>query len=98
MTNQTNSIKRTSSAQKSGTGIKALIMAASLAATIGGWGILAIGQVNDTVVAMQQSPALVQPANPATQNSVRITNSTALRQVTAPLAQPFPIARTRSSR
>ena len=97
MTNQTNSMKRTASAQKSGTGIKAIIMAASLAATIGGWGVLAIGQVNDTVAALQQSPALVQSSGTTIQNN-STNQATTLRQVTIPATQPRAIARTRSSR
>ena len=97
MTNPTNSVKRTASAQKSGTGLKAIIMAASLAATIGGWGLLAVGQVQSAVVAMQQSPAFVQSAGTTTQNSAT-NQATTLRQVTIPATQPRSIARTRSSR
>jgi hypothetical protein len=96
MTNQINSVKRTTSVQKNGTGIKAIIMAASLVATIGGWGVLAVGQVNDTIVAMQQAPALVQSAGTTIQNNA--TNQTTLRPVTIPATQPRSIARTRSSR
>lgn len=100
MVNQTNSIKRTAPAQKkSGAGIKALIMAASLAATIGGWGILAIGQTNDALATTAQPQALVQSASPAGQTSARTTNQqTTLRQVPAPVTQPRAVARTRSSR
>jgi hypothetical protein len=76
-------------------GIRLLIMAASLAATIGGWAILAAGQLRDTLAAAQQPPAIVQPASAATQDRLRSVNPpTALRQVT----QPSALARTRSSR
>ena len=98
MTRQTDSMKRTASARKSGTGIKAIIMAASLAATIGGWGILAVGQVNDATVAMQQSLALPQSSGAAIQKNLQATNQTTLRQGTVPSTQQRPIARTRSSR
>ena len=97
MTNQTNSMKRAAPAQKSGTGAKAIIMAASLAATIGGWGILAIGQVNDTVAAIQQPSTLIQSAGTTIQNNAA-NQTTTLRQVTIPATQPRAIARTRSSR
>ena len=98
MTKQTDSVKRTAPARKSGTGIKAIIMAASLAATIGGWGILAVGQVNDTAVAMQQSPAIAQPGGTTIQNNLPATNQTTLRQATTPPIQQRSFARTRSSR
>jgi hypothetical protein len=98
MNRQSDSIKRTASAQKSGTGIKAIIMAASLAATIGGWGILAIGQVSDTAVAMQQSPVIAQNGGTTIQNNLPATNQTTLRQATVPTTQQRSIARTRSSR
>lgn len=91
MTKQTNSTKRTAPAQKSGTGIKALIMAASLAATIGGWGILAVGQIPSAIVAMQQAPVVTQPGGTT-------SNQTTLRQAAIPATQPRSIARTRSSR
>ena len=95
MTRQTELMKRTASARKSGTGIKAIIMAASLAATIGGWGILAAGQINDPTVAIQQSPLLAQTSGATIQNNLSTTNQTTLRQGTI---QPRSIARTRSSR
>ena len=94
MTSQTTPVKRTSPSS-SGMGIKMFIMAASLASTVGGWALLAAGQVQDAVAAAQQPQAIIQPASAATQNSLRSTNSqTALRQVT----QPSALARTRSSR
>jgi hypothetical protein len=91
-------MKRTALARKDGTGIKAIIMAASLAATIGGWGILAVGQVNDAAVAMQQSPVIAQSGGATVQNNLPATNQTTLRQATIPTNQPRAVARTRSSR
>ncbi len=98
MTNTTNTVKRNSPAKKSGNGIKALIMAGSLAATIGGWGILALGQIQGAVVA-QQSQFIVQPVNSQTTNNSSINNSgTQLRQVSPSTTQPRSVGRTRSSR
>jgi hypothetical protein len=96
MANQTNSTRRPASAQKSGTGLKALIMAASVAMTIGGWGILAASQAQNPLAA-PQSQAFVQPASPTTQTGSRATNSIQF-QPAAPFARPLAIARTRSSR
>lgn len=98
MTRQSDSIKRTTSTRKGGAGIKTIIMAASLAATIGGWGILAVGQVNDSAVAMQQSPAVAQSGSTTIQNSLPATGQTTLRQTTIPTTQQRAVARTRSSR
>jgi hypothetical protein len=93
MKNQTQAIKRKSSARKSTTGIKAFMMVASIVMTIGGWGILALGQAQDALAAAQ--PAIVQPASAVTQNGVNtLRPSTTLRQST----QSSAIARTRSSR
>lgn len=96
MANQTKSTRRTASAQKSGTGLKAFIMAASVAMTIGGWGILAAGQAQNALAA-PQSQAFVQPASPTTQTGSLATNSIQF-QPAAPFARPLAIARTRSSR
>ena len=94
MTSQTTPVKRTSPSG-GGMGIKMLIMAASVASTVGGWALLAAGQLQDTLAAAQQPPAIVQPVSSSTQNSLRSANlQTALRQVTQPSVQ----ARTRSSR
>lgn len=93
MTSQTTQVKRTSPSGN-GMGIKMLIMAASIASTVGGWALLAAGQLQDTLAAAQQPQAIVQPVT-STQNSAFTTNpQTALRQVTQPSVQ----ARTRSSR
>lgn len=105
MTNQPN-LKRNPSASKGATGIKLLIMAGSLAATIGGWGILALGQARDTWVAAQQIAPVSQPASPALQQNLQLPSPTtapqgvapAPRQVTAPVQAPRPVGRTRSSR
>jgi len=72
-------------------GIKALIMAGSLAVTLGGWGILAAGQLQNTVATVAQPQAIVQPVN----NS---NNTQNLRQVNVTNNQPRAVARTRSSR
>lgn len=94
MTSQATPIKRTSSSGN-GMGIKMLIMAASVAATVGGWALLAAGQLQDTLAAAQQPQAISQPVTASTQNTLRSVNSqTTLRQVT----QPSVLARTRSSR
>ena len=77
--------------KKSTAGIKALIMTASLAITIGGWGILAVGQSQNTLISAQQSPAVsstLGSANPSTRQS----------QIASPNSRPSAIARTRSSR
>jgi len=63
MANQTNSTRRTASAKKSGTGLKALIMAASVALTLGGWGILAATQAQDAVASVPPASVSAQPAN-----------------------------------
>ncbi len=88
MPNQTNSTKRAAPAKKSGVGLKALIMAASVGITLGGWGVLAASQAQNALAAAPQSQAVVQPANSATFQG----------QSSAPLARPLAITRTRSSR
>lgn len=93
MYNQTDSTKRTARPNKRGAGIKALIMAASLAMTIGGWGILAVGQAGNALAAGQ--PA----TNSTSQNSTRSVSSTSsVSQSTASISRPNAVARTRSSR
>jgi hypothetical protein len=97
MTRQMNSTRRPTSAPRSAAGLKALIMAASVALTLGGWGILAANQTQDALASAPQSQAFVQPVNPT--NATRTNNSSTLQgQTTAPLSQPRAIARTRSSR
>jgi hypothetical protein len=99
MANQTNSIKRAAPAKKSGTGLKALIMAASVGITLGGWGILAASQAQNALAATSQSQALVQSTNSTTQTRSSANNSSTLQsQPAAPLVQPRAITRTRSSR
>ncbi len=94
MTSQTTQVKRTSPSGN-GMGVKMLIMAASVAATVGGWALLAAGQLQATLAAAQQPQAIVQPITSSTQNSLRSVNpQTSLRQATQPSVQ----ARTRSSR
>jgi hypothetical protein len=69
--------------------IKMLLVASSLAITLGGWGILAADQVQKNGTVTQTS--YVQPAFSGTQSSaspsISISNSA-----------PRPLARTRSSR
>jgi hypothetical protein len=99
MANQTNSTRRTAPAKKSATGIKALIMAASVGMTLGGWGILAASQAQTALASAPQSQAFVQSASPSTQTRLGANNSsTILGQAVAPSTQPRAIARTRSSR
>lgn len=99
MANQTNSTRRPASAQKSATGLKALIMAASVALTLGGWGILAANQTQDALASAPQSQAFVQPVNPTNQTRSRTNNSSTFQsQTSTPLTQPRAITRTRSSR
>ncbi len=91
MNHQTQAIKRRPTARKSTTGIKAFMMVASIAMTVGGWGILALGQAQGALAAAQ--PAIVQPASTINQNGVNTFGSLSpLRQSTQS------IARTRSSR
>jgi hypothetical protein len=102
MTSQVFPAKKVS-ASKSGAGIKTLIMASSLIATMGGWAMLAVGQIQGAVNTIPQSQPIVQPASPAVQNSVGSSNlQTSPRQVavpnTQPQQQPRVLGRTRSSR
>ncbi len=84
-------IKRTASSQKDAGGWKMLIMVGSLAATIGGWGILAAGQISNNAAT---TATAFQPANTGTQ----LSTQSSLRQVAPPAIQFNSIARTRSSR
>ena len=93
MTSQTLPNKRTTKSNI-GNSIKMLIMAGSLAGTIGGWAILAAGQLQQTASTVQQTQAIIQPTN----NSISNNSQTTLRQVTIPSAQPRAVTRTRSSR
>lgn len=96
MYSQANTTKRTTPARKGGTGIKAFIMAASLAVTIGGWGILAVGQAADAVAAGQPATSAT---NSTSQSTFTTTGSSAsLSQSTAFVSRPSAVARTRSSR
>lgn len=93
MTSQTVAVKKTAKTNNA-TVIKVLIMAGSLAGTIGGWAILAAGQLNNSNTTVQPSPAIIQSSNTTIANNA----STTLRQVTIPNAQPRTLTRTRSSR
>jgi hypothetical protein len=87
-----NSTVKRPTPNKSGTGIKAMILAASIGITLGGWGVLAAGQfantTNPTATTAQSAPASVRQS----------AQNQQLRQVNAPAQQFSPIARTRSSR
>ena len=99
MYSQANTTKRTTPARKGGTGIKAFIMAASLAVTIGGWGILAVGQAANAVAAGQPAQPATSATNTTSQSALRTTGSSAsLSQSTAFVSRPSAVARTRSSR
>ena len=99
MANQMNSTRRAAPAKKSTTGIKVLIMAASVGMTLGGWGILAASQAQTALASAPQSQAFVQSTSPSTQTQLRGNNpSTIQDQAVVPSTQPRAIARTRSSR
>ena len=99
MANQTNSTKRGAPAKKSGAGLKALIMAASVGITLGGWGVLAASQAQNALAATPQSQAFVQSANSTTRTRSSENNSSTFQsQSAASLVQPRAITRTRSSR
>ncbi len=89
------------STHKEPSGIKLLIMVASLAATFGGWGILALGEQQSTASA-QAPTVVVQPAEASLPpvDVYQPRSSGTLRQVSAPPApaQSRIITRTRSSR
>ncbi len=84
-------------ANKNSNGIKMLIMTGSLAATLGGWGILAVGQARDAFLAARQVPAAVSQPVDATSPQTT-TSSNSLRQVSPPAVSVRPAVRTRSSR
>jgi hypothetical protein len=88
---KTHSIKRSTSLQKNTGGWKMLIMVGSLAATIGGWGILAAGQISNNAAT---TTTAFQPANTSTLPNTQ----SSLRQVAPPSFQFNSTARTRSSR
>ncbi len=96
MTNtQAKAAPRPASSRQTGTGWKAFIMVASLAATIGGWGILAVNQ--GQAAAQTQTVQTASLPSTTTQQSSNNGRSS-LRQVTGPAVQPQIITRTRSSR
>ncbi len=88
---------RTAGVKSTGTGWKVLIMVASLAGMIGGWGILAVDQGQNVAAAQTQ---VVQPASAPAANTGSNTNRTSpvLRSVTGQTAFPSVITRSRSSR
>ncbi|MCL4395646.1 MAG: hypothetical protein M1482_12740 [Chloroflexi bacterium] len=86
---------RTTSTRKDTSAIKALIMLSSLGATLGGWGILAAGQVQSTTTNVNASSI---PAAVSDQTTSIGTSQQALQQSVAPSVQFRSFARTRSSR
>ncbi len=98
MHSQPTTTKSTTPARKGATGIKAFIMAASLAVTLGGWGILAVGQAGDAVAAGQQAQQVTSATNTTSQSTLRTGSSASLSQSTALVSRPNAVARTRSSR
>ncbi len=95
MANQTNPVKRKAGASKSATGIKALIMTASVAITLGGWGALAVGQAQNAFANTQSDQAVAPATNIVTQNNNTSSNSSI---TSSSSSRPFSVARTRSSR
>ncbi len=93
MTSQTVAVKKPTKSNNA-TVIKTLIMAGSLAGTIGGWALLAASQLQNSVSTVQQNSTITQPANSSVVNNAPSN----LRQVTIPNAQPRSFTRTRSSR
>ncbi len=98
MSKQADSMKQAQSTRKSGAGIKAIIMAASVAATMGGWAMLAMSQVSDAAAATQPSPLVAQSGSTTIQNNPAVNNQSTLRQSTVPSTPLRSFARTRSSR
>ena len=98
MSRQADSMKHTPSTRKTGAGIKAIIMAASVAATLGGWAMLAMSQVSDAAAAAQPSPLVAQSGSTTIQNNSVFNNQSTLRQSTIPTTPQRSFARTRSSR
>ncbi len=93
MNNQTRASARKAS-KKGAAGIKAMIMAASIGITLGGWGVLAAGQAVQAAAPLSQSSTV--SANSL--NNTQSNSSTNLSQSVPFFSQPGAIARTRSSR
>ncbi len=98
MTTRSDSAKRKSSTKKNTNGIKALIMAASLGITLGGWGILATGQTQTAQASSQPAQVIVPTTNSTTQSSGGTNSSRISSRSNASSAAVSPLARTRSSR
>ena len=87
----TQTMKRTApSGKRNADGWKMVIMVGSLAATLGGWGILATGQT--------QSAALSNTTTASSANISSAGTQQTFSQFSAPAIQFPSIARTRSSR
>ncbi len=97
METRSNPTRRVSS-KKGTNGIKALIMAASLGITLGGWGILASEQVPNTQASAQALPGSASTTGAATQLSQGANSTTSIRRSSGLAASTSPLARTRSSR
>ncbi len=76
--------------KKNNNGMKVMIMAASLAITLGGWGAFAASQA--------QNVAAAAPITVSNNSTTNTQSSTQLRQVNPSTLQPQIITRTRSSR
>ncbi len=99
MNNQTVPRPRKPASKKNTTGVKAMIMAASVGITLGGWGILAAGQVQNAQAAPSSQAFIPSSSNQSsvqtnTQNSQ--SNSTIFSVPST--SRPTVIGRTRSSR
>ncbi len=81
---------------KGSTGIKALVMVGSLVATLGGWGILAAGQVGTAAAAAPVSVQAQNVVSPASNQPTLQQSTSSL--TTSPQVQVRPVTRTRSSR
>ena len=85
-------VKRNSSGAD--TTLKVFILAGSLSGTIGGWALLATGQLAEAVSAARQTSAIVQSVRPSLQESapndlaIAPTLTPALRRVTLPTPAP----------
>ncbi len=84
---------------KGSTGIKALVMVGSLVATLGGWGILAAGQVGTAAAAapVTQQAQNVSQFSPAA-NQPTLQQSSSSLTTSSNQVQVRPVTRTRSSR
>jgi hypothetical protein len=95
--------QRHGAARRVAPGIKTLITAASLAATVGGWGLLAQGAPPPTTAAAHRLnlapiPTVVPAPGLGLEQTEAAPRAPSLRSVVAPRLVRAPIAITRSSR